>query len=51
MFALAYNGTTAKNLFSFIYPTCLEQVMTIHNLTVDQFKVDRENFYYNLEIQ
>jgi hypothetical protein len=50
-FRLPVRITTAKNTFSFIYPTCLEQVMTIRNLTVDQFKVDRGNFYYNLEIQ
>ncbi|HYC85563.1 MAG TPA: M1 family metallopeptidase, partial [Chryseosolibacter sp.] len=49
-FKLPVSVTTAKNTFGFIYPTAINQFLTIRDMEVDEFKVDQENFYLALDM-
>jgi hypothetical protein len=41
--------TKAKGKYEFIYPTTTWQTLTLPNMDSDDFVVDEDNFYVNVE--
>jgi aminopeptidase N len=49
-FRMPIKVTKAKGKYEFIYPTTTWQTLTLPNMDSDDFEVDEENFYMNVEI-